>query len=143
MRWWDIERLLSVERAVFPYDPWPAEQFWAELAGVPEIRWYVVAEDAGELAGYAGLSAAGSDGDVQTLAVRPERQGRGAGAALLDALLGEARRRGCARVFLEVRPDNAAAIRLYESRWFQRIGIRRRYYGDGSDAIAMRWSVGA
>ncbi|MGB3840666.1 MAG: GNAT family N-acetyltransferase, partial [Rhodanobacter sp.] len=42
--------------------------------------------------------------------------------------------RGCDRLRLEVRPDNAAAIRLYERAGFRRFGAYRRYYEDGTDA---------
>jgi len=138
MRWWDIEPILPVERDLFPYDAWTAEQFWSELAGVPGTRWYVVAEDAGELVGYAGLAGAGGEGDVQTVAVRRSRHGSGVGSLLLDALLAEAERRGCGRLFLEVRADNAVAIALYRGRGFDRVAVRRGYYADGSDALVMR-----
>ena len=41
-------------------------------------------------------------------------------------------------VFLEVRPTNAEALRLYESLGFQVIGRRKGYYFDtGEDALVM------
>ena len=41
-------------------------------------------------------------------------------------------------IALEVRAGNEAAIGLYESFAFKRIGLRRRYYSDnGEDAIIM------
>jgi ribosomal-protein-alanine N-acetyltransferase len=138
MRWWDIERVLPLERDVFPYDPWTVEQFWSELAGVPDLRWYVVAEDGPDLVGFAGLATAGGDGDVQTIVVRRGRQGEGLGRLLLRALLDEAGRRGCARAFLDVRADNRAAIALYEAYGFERVGTRRAFYRDGADALLMR-----
>jgi [ribosomal protein S18]-alanine N-acetyltransferase len=141
MRWWDIEAILPLERDLFPYDAWSAEQFWSELAGVPASRWYVVAEDADALLGYAGLAVNGADADVQTLAVRRTRHGTGVGSVLLDALLAEAARRRCGRAFLEVRVDNAAAIALYERRGFERIAVRRAYYVDGADALVMRGRI--
>jgi ribosomal protein S18 acetylase RimI-like enzyme len=33
-----------------------------------------------------------------------------------------------------VRQDNPAAIALYESRGYARIGVRKAYYEDGADA---------
>lgn len=137
MRWWDVKRVLPLEADLFPYSPWNAEQFWSELAGVPDLRWYVVAEDAADLVGYAGLAAVGGDGDVQTIAVRRDRQGAGLGRLVLAALLGEAQRRRCRRVFLEVTSDNVAAIALYEKHGFERIADRPAYY-DGGDALVMR-----
>ncbi len=140
MRWWDVAAALPLERALFPADPWTARSFWSELAGIPETRYYLVAEDPtdGTLVGYAGLRAVAREADVQTVAVRPDRQGTGLGARLLDALLAEARRRGCSEVLLEVDVDNAAAQRLYERAGFTRVSVRRGYYGPGRDAAVMR-----
>lgn len=138
MRWWDVCAALAIERALFP-DPWSEATFWAELAGVPETRHYVVAESGGEVVGYAGLFATRHTADVQTLAVAAERQGAGLGATLLTALLDEARRRGAGEVLLEVRADNVTAQRLYTRFGFERIGVRRGYYQPGRvDAVVMR-----
>ena len=87
--------LLSLEEELFAGDPpWTAEQFQSELAGVPQTRWYVVAEANGELAGYAGLMFSGDTADIQTLAVAPAHQRRGIGTTLLFAVLDEARDTG-------------------------------------------------
>jgi ribosomal-protein-alanine N-acetyltransferase len=138
LRWWDLDEVLALETALFPDDPWSAVAFWAELAR-PETRHYVVAEDGPRIVGYAGLMAVGPDADVQTVAVAPGAQGGGVGRLLLDDLLREAAARGCHDVLLEVRADNAAALRLYERAGFERIGLRRGYYAPaGVDAIVMR-----
>lgn len=137
MRWWDIPEVHELEAALFP-EPWSSEVLLSELAHAPRTRWYVVARDERGLLGYAGLRAVPPDADVQTIAVAERAQGRGAGGALLDALLAEAAGRGCTQVFLEVRRDNPAAIELYGSRGFERTGVRRDYYGTGQDAVLMR-----
>jgi len=153
MRWWDVEALLPLERGLFGGTAWTPEMFWSELAH-PQTRWYVVAEpaepagsaepaepgvDPTPVLGYAGLLAPGLEADVQTLAVAPGAQGQGVGGLLLDALIDQARRRQATSVLLEVRADNAAAIRLYTGRGFERIAIRRRYYQPGDiDAWVMR-----
>lgn len=138
MRWWDVPAALELERTLFP-DPWSEATFWSELAGVPDTRWYVVAERAGRLVGYAGLFASRHEADVQTVAVAPDEQGRGLGGVLLRALLDEAARRGVNQVLLEVRADNEAAQRLYAAHGFARISVRRGYYQPGGvDAIVMR-----
>ena len=76
----------------------------------------------GEIIGYAGLAAAGGQGDVQTIGVQEGRWGLGIGSAMLNALIEEAAARGCDEVFLEVRADNARAQRLYERFGFERVG---------------------
>ena len=133
----------ALEAALFP-DPWSVETFWSELAHVPETRHYVVAEDDGEVVGYAGMVATGHQADVQTVAVRADRQGRGLGGELLRALLDEARRRGAGEVLLEVRAENVAAQELYARHGFERIGVRRGYYRPGgTDAYVLRLRLGS
>lgn len=144
MRWWDIEHMLPLETELFAADPpWTAEQFWSELAGVPDTRWYVVAEPAdgrpGAVAGYAGLLFAGDTADLQTLAVAPEHQRRGLGGTLLDAAIDEARSRAAREVLLDVRADNTPALALYTKHGFRRIARRRGYYDGGRiDGLVLR-----
>jgi ribosomal-protein-alanine N-acetyltransferase len=139
MHWTDLETVLPMEQALFLHDPWSAETFWAELARVPETRCYVVVQDADDtIVGYAGLMTVGDDADVQTIAVKPQAQGRGLGRLLLHSLMRTARDRGCHQLFLEVRSDNAAALHLYEREGFEQLGRRRDYYGTGVDALTMR-----
>ena len=137
MRWWDIEALLPLERDLFIEQPWTEAGFWSELAGVPETRWYVVAEDATGPSGYAGLFVTQHEADIQTVAVRRDRQGQGLGDRLVAALLAEARRRKVSRVLLEVRENNLAAQKLYGHHGFASMGRRRSYYGPGLDAVVM------
>ena len=142
MRWWDLEAIVALERVLFPADPWTLEQFWSELAGVPATRHYVLAEDAGDIVGYAGLIATRHEADIQTVAVRADRQGAGIGVLLVTELLAETRRRGVGEVVLEVRADNEPAQRLYARFGFTQVGVRRGYYrrvdGHPVDALLMR-----
>jgi len=135
----DLEQVLELERAVFGEEAWTRQMLVGELEQQPASRYYLVADDAGRVAGYAGLLGAGWQGDVLTLAVATNRWGNGIGSALLEALLAEAARRGCTEVFLEVRADNARAQRLYRRHQFTEIGIRRGYYQpSGADAVVMK-----
>ncbi|GGZ58019.1 ribosomal-protein-alanine acetyltransferase [Streptomyces bluensis] len=66
MRWWDIDPVLELEKALFPEDAWSRGMFWSELAharGPGATRRYVVAVQGDRLVGYAGLAAAGSASD--------------------------------------------------------------------------------
>jgi ribosomal-protein-alanine N-acetyltransferase len=144
MRWWDIEAVLGLERALFPQDAWSAGMFWSELAharGPHATRRYLVAAAPdGRLAGYGGLAAVDRVGDVQTIGVLPAYEGTGLGSRLLTALLDAAEGTfACRSVMLEVRVDNPRAQRLYERFGFEIIGVRRGYYQPGNvDAYVMR-----
>jgi ribosomal-protein-alanine N-acetyltransferase len=135
----DLSAVLDIERKVFPEDAWSEQMFASELAQ-PATSYYIVAEADGTVAGYAGLSAvAGRQGDVQTIAVRVDRQGEGIGTALLADLIATAAARKCGELFLEVRADNDRARRLYRRTGFTQVGVRRGYYQpSGADAIVMR-----
>jgi len=139
----DLDAVLSLEHALFGEEAWSRRMLEAELTAQPNSRYYLVASDDGVITAYAGLMVAGVQADVLTLAVAPDRWGRGTGTALLEALLDEAARRGCTEVFLEVRTDNDRAQRLYRSHGFTQIGVRKGYYQpSGADALVMRHEIG-
>jgi ribosomal-protein-alanine N-acetyltransferase len=60
--------------------------------------------------------------------VREEYRGRGVARRVLLYLLDRARTAGMYEAFLEVRPSNTAAARLYHSLGFEQVGVRRGYY---------------
>lgn len=98
----------------------------------------------GPVVGYAGLDHGGEVADVMTLAVVPARRGTGLGDRLVAELTRRARARGAQALMLEVRADNAAAIRLYRRHGLEQVGVRRRYYEPGGvDALVLRRRIGA
>jgi|CZKW01.1.fsa_nt_gi ribosomal-protein-alanine N-acetyltransferase len=140
----DIAGVLELEHALFGEEAWSRRMLAGELRQQPVSRHYVLADEGGVIAGYAGLLAAGRQADVLTLAVAPDRWGQGIGSALLTALLAEAARRGAAEVFLEVRTDNARAQRLYRQYGFTEICLRKGYYQpSGADALVMHLELPA
>ena len=136
MRWWDVEVVVGIERDVFADTTWTAGQFWSELAQAN--RTYVVDEDGEGVAGYAGLMAVPPTADIQTIAVASRARGRGRGRALLEHLMSVAGEAGCSEILLEVRPDNARAMAMYEEAGFEVIARRASYYGPGADGLIMR-----
>jgi [ribosomal protein S18]-alanine N-acetyltransferase len=135
----DLDGVLALEFDLFGEEAWSRQMLVGELGQQPESRYYLVAAQHNEIVAYAGLLAAGGQGDVLTIAVAANRWGEGIGSALLERLLAEADRRGCNEVFLEVRADNDRAQGLYRRRGFVDVGIRRAYYQpSGTDAIVMR-----
>ncbi|HVH45565.1 MAG TPA: ribosomal protein S18-alanine N-acetyltransferase, partial [Labilithrix sp.] len=71
------------------------------------------------------------------VAVDPDARRGGIGRALVEDLLGYARSKKAAKVLLEVRASNEAAIRLYEHLGFKKFNVRVRYYADDEDGIEM------
>jgi ribosomal-protein-alanine N-acetyltransferase len=91
--------------------------------------------------GYGIMSTGAGEAHVLNLCVDNQYRFRGIGSQLLEHLLEFARSLGVSDVFLEVRPSNTIAIRLYQSRGFGQIGMRRGYYqaiGGREDAVVLR-----
>jgi len=82
----------------------------------------VAENDQGVIVGYQ-LSAGNPFGaHLARLAVRPEAQGRGVGAALVSDLIHKLRLRGPARLTVNTQDDNASSLALYEKTGFIRTG---------------------
>ena len=135
----DAARCAELESQLFDGDdPWPARVFMAELEA--KHNHYVAARADDKLVGYGGISRLGRkkpyEYEIHTIGVDAAYQGQGIGRQVLTALLEHA---DGGTIFLEVRTDNEAAIALYESVGFVRVGMRRRYYrASGADAYTMR-----
>jgi len=57
---------------------------------------------------------------------------------LMEELENIARAKHAARIFLEVRPSNAAALKMYNKLDYIQTGSRKAYYTDnGEDALIM------
>ena len=134
----DLPKVLEIEQDLFPSDAWTEQLFLSELAEVPSSRAVSVIEIADQIIGYASLRFVGREGDVNTIAIAREFQGKGFGKLLLDWMLETAKLNGVKELFLDVRADNQAAIGLYLKEGFDQIDIRRNYYDHKIDALVMR-----
>jgi N6-L-threonylcarbamoyladenine synthase len=135
----DLDELMQLELSIYPDDPWSRDSMAAELAGEHGYYLVAVAGD-GRVDAYAGLMApAGTgQGDIQTVTVAPRARRQGLARDLLLQLVAEARRRGAGELFLEVRHDNEGAQALYTGLGFEVVGVRKRYYRGGVDALTMK-----
>ena len=137
----DLPAVLAIEVDLFPIDAWTEELFLGELAEVSNSRDVAVAILDSEIVGYASFRYVGKQGDVNTVAVSRDQQGKGIGTALMNWLESQATLRNVREIFLEVRSDNEAAMKMYASRGYERIDVRRNYYGNTIDANIMRKRV--
>ncbi|MBV5284888.1 MAG: ribosomal protein S18-alanine N-acetyltransferase [Methyloversatilis discipulorum] len=136
MRDEDLDEVARIERTLFDF-PWTRVNFADSLGAgyCCRVMW-----QGRSMAGYAVMMCVLDEAHLLNLSVAREYQCHGLGRRLLAHLGREAMNHGAARMFLEVRPSNAAARALYERTGFQPIGRRPRYYPalDGrEDAIVM------
>ena len=137
----DAAALGAAERECFASDPW-SEKMFSDALENPSCHIYILADmQMTKIVAYAVMYVCFDEGDLANIAVIPSEQKKGLGAALLDNILENAVRSGVERIFLEVRESNEPARRLYTSRGFKEIGIRKKYYRDPvEDAHIMAWS---
>lgn len=136
----DVDEVLAIEQAVQHY-PWTHGNFCDALSSG-----YLcfVDEAAGEMRGFAVLMPGVDEAELLNIGVALAHQRKGLGRAILSEMLKTAVGKGLSRILLEVRASNLAAIALYRSSGFARIGVRRAYYRNekgGEDALVMACHV--
>ncbi|HEX2738804.1 MAG TPA: ribosomal protein S18-alanine N-acetyltransferase [Rubrobacter sp.] len=132
----DLPSVMQIDALSLPR-PWTEAIWRGELESPYGL--YLVVEDRGEVSGQIGVRHVLGELHITTIAVSPEHRRRGHARALIGAALAAYPK--ARYVHLEVRPDNAAAVALYESLGFRATGRRPRYYGD-DDALLMTLNLG-
>jgi [ribosomal protein S18]-alanine N-acetyltransferase len=120
----DIPMVVAVEKAAYQF-PW-SEGIFRDCLRVGYVC--RVIDVAGDLAGYGIMSVGAGEAHILNVCVRSEYRCRGFARKTLLYLLDRARAAGVQEAYLEVRPSNVAAARLYHSLGFEQVGIRRGYY---------------
>ena len=138
----DLGAVLEIETAAYMF-PWSLGIFRDCLRVGYTCR---VLESADGVGGYGIMSMGAGEAHILNVCVRADLRGAGTGRRLMTWLLDEARNAGHGWAFLEVRPSNRPAIRLYESLGFAPVGLRHGYYqavGGREDAIVYRLDLDA
>jgi ribosomal-protein-alanine acetyltransferase len=135
----DLPRLVEIENGSFPGDRL-SRRALARHLGSPTAAVLVATAQSGQVVAYALLlfRRNASVARLYSVAVDPAARGLGLSRRLMAAAEAAARRRGASALVLEVRIDNAAAIRLYEALGYRRFARRSAYYEDEADALRYR-----
>jgi ribosomal-protein-alanine N-acetyltransferase len=128
---------------------WGWAAYYAELQGgnrelmlIARVARQSIIE-ASLIAGYIIARETAGELHINNVAVRSQYRRRGIGAALLNHVINEARRRKAKAAFLEVRSANRAAQTLYEKSGFKAIARRPNYYSEPQeDAVVMTLVLG-
>lgn len=111
----------------------------AGLLPMPGV-WLTLAKIGRDVVGFALGRVVAGEAELLLLAVSKGAQRRGVGGALLERFVSIAKRRGAARLHLEVRSGNPA-LSLYRNAGFDEVGRRRNYYhgagGELFDALTL------
>lgn len=134
----DVGEMLAIERASFK-DPWTKEMFFFELKESKYTRvWGAkTSETPPVLVGYICVMAVEEEVNINNIAVHPQYRRQGLAKKLMLQALNWAKSRGVKKAFLEVRPSNQTALGFYQELNFRPLGVRKRYYSDGEDALVL------
>lgn len=134
----DVDDVADIERQSFPI-PWNRAAFVDELTHNERALYIVARDESGAMVGYGGMWLVCDEAHVTNVAVHPSCRRRGAGTAIMVALMGLAADRGASRMTLEVRVSNRSAQELYRQLGFRAAGVRPRYYMDNREDALIMW----
>lgn len=120
----DLDDVVGIEQAVHAH-PWTRGNFSDSLTAGYHC-W--VAHRHAALVGYGVVMIGAGEAHLLNLSVAPAWQRQGIGSELTRFFVKLARDYGAQKIYLEVRPTNAAARALYAAHGFSEIGVRRDYY---------------
>jgi [ribosomal protein S18]-alanine N-acetyltransferase len=137
MRASDVAEVVAIERCSYQF-PW-SEGIFRDCLRVGYVCRVATVER--HLSAYGVMSVGAGEAHILNLCVGEAFRCRGVGKLLLGSLVERAAASGMANAFLEVRPSNTAAIRLYLSMGFEQVGMRQGYYqasGGREDAAVLK-----
>ena len=124
MRSSDIAEVVTIERASYQF-PW-SEGIFRDCLRVGYVCRVISVSR--QVMAYGVMSLGAGEAHILNLCVGETYRCRGVGRRLLSSLIERATAAGMGDAFLEVRPSNTAAIRLYLALGFEQVGMRRGYY---------------
>ena len=131
----DLDFVCAIDARSFK-QPWARASFQSALDDKQRSVFLVAQSE--EIVAFGLAWSVGEEAEIATLAVAPEARGQGLGEAILHALLERLAMRGVRDVFLEVRPSNEQARKLYQRLGFTLVGERANYYADGESALVLK-----
>ena len=130
----DLDDLVTLEDRTFDSDRMTREQYRRHLDSDSALVLVASANHRRFLGTAVVFFRRGSSvARLYSLASQPESRGKGVGTALVEATEAAAKQRRCTTLRLEVRTDNAIAIKLYERLGYRCIASLPGYYQDGAD----------
>ena len=120
----DLDVVLTNERRAYTH-PWSEGIFRDCLKNGNDC---FVLEASSRLIGHGVLSVGAGEAHLLNVCVHPDCHGHGFGCTLVEHLIQEARNSRATTMFLEVRPSNVVACKLYENLGFNEVGVRENYY---------------
>ena len=132
-----LDGILALEQDGFASAEQWSRHAWAEELEADDRLVLAHTDSTGSVIGVANFGCVEDMADLHRVVVHRDARGRGVAAQLIQAGIEWAEALGATRMLLEVRTDNDPALELYSRLGFDRISLRRDYYGPGLDAAVM------
>lgn len=133
----DLSAIAALDAQCYPF-PWTRGNFADAMHAGYRCCVYTANN---EVIGYAVMMRAVEEAHLLNITIAPAWQGQGWGKTLLRSIIERARHDQAESLWLEVRPSNAIARRLYDNLGFDYVAVRKNYYPAVSgreDAVIMR-----
>jgi len=131
-----LEQVVQIEKSLRPETTW-SRRIFCEVLNKAGTLSYVLLKEKKSVVGFFCAEVLFEEVYLLNFAVKEIFQRKGFGGKLLDFLIIESRRLKLKSISLEVKQSNFRAIGLYESRVFQKLGLRKKYYSQKEDALIM------
>ena len=129
-----LPQIHEIEKLSFP-SPWSLNALQSEIKNPISHLWVFKRDEV--LSGYICFWLFEKEAQILSLAIHPRDRGKGFGYYLLKNMIEKVVSKGVQYIWLEVRPSNLAAKRLYQKLSFVEVYRRPKYYSNTEDAIVM------
>lgn len=135
----DLDRIFRLDEVCFAAEFRFDRQSMRRFVEVKNAIVLIAEDDAAEISGFVIVHVEGGGGGVRgyvvTLDVAPARRRMGLAGRLMDESERRARLGGAGWMELHVFTRNDAAVRFYEGRGYERVGLRKGFYGGAKEGL--------
>ena len=120
----DLEQVMPIEEDVYEF-PWSIGIF-QDCLNVGYCCWILEQDD--KVSGYGIMSVLSGEAHILNLCIKSDLQNNGLGKEMIKYLIELAKVHHADVMFLEVRPSNKQALKIYDKSGFDEVGSRKDYY---------------
>ncbi len=126
-----LNQILDIENLSFD-KPWSREQLKKDLTLDISYNWVYLENDI--IKGYIFGWIIDDEYHLNNIAIHPSFRKQGIAKKILNYCIMKIKKEKVKTIYLEVNSRNLSAIYFYKSFGFEKIGLRKDYYGKNEDA---------
>ena len=134
----NLDAVMAIENVSFVF-PKSRQLIASELE--QNISRFYLARRQGSIVGFIIFWVVADEIQLIDVAVGPQCRRQKIGSKLFQLMTDYGKRHGAKTIHLEVRSGNLEAIEFYRRAGFVEVGLRKRYYSNGEDALLMKLCI--